>query len=213
MANFSQNNQANQNVSQKDLLMAKYHNARHNLLLVVIFTAVNIGLLVANANTYFLFSAFIPYALADLGMYLCGMYPAELYGEEIPEMVFFDKTVFAVFMVIAVVFIVLYLLSWIFSKKPRVGWLIFALVIFAIDTLGMFALTGFAVDSIVDIIFHVWVIVSLISAISAYFKAKKLPDEAPVIEAQAEEVVEATEDAPSVEETPAVSKLNGEDMN
>lgn len=33
MANFFKNNQANQNVSERDLLLSKYHNSRHNILL------------------------------------------------------------------------------------------------------------------------------------------------------------------------------------
>ena len=70
-----------QQLSQREQLTNKYMGARHNLLLVVIFTAVNIGLLVAQSNSYFLFSASIPYYLVDLGMYLCGKYPMEYYAD------------------------------------------------------------------------------------------------------------------------------------
>ena len=42
-------------------LESKYNKSIANLLLVVIFTVINIVLLVLNANSYFLFSAFIPY--------------------------------------------------------------------------------------------------------------------------------------------------------
>ena len=61
-----------QQLSQREQLANKFMSARHNLLLVVIFTLVNIVLLVAQSNSYFLFSASIPYYLVDLGMFLCG---------------------------------------------------------------------------------------------------------------------------------------------
>lgn len=133
------------------------------------------------------------------------MYPAELYGEEFAELVFVDKAFFVTMLVIAVISVVLYLLSWILSKKPRVGWMIFALVFFILDTLGMFAVTGFAVDSIVDVIFHIWVIVSLISGIAAYYKLKKLPEDVPV---DSSDAAEAPAEAAQVG-----SMLNGESMN
>ena len=53
----------------------KYNSSIANLLLVVAFSVINIVLLVTNANTYFLFSAFIPYFVVDYGMYFCGLYP------------------------------------------------------------------------------------------------------------------------------------------
>jgi hypothetical protein len=46
-------------------LETKYNSSIANLLLVVVFSAVNIVLLLVNANTYFLFSAFLPYFAVD----------------------------------------------------------------------------------------------------------------------------------------------------
>jgi hypothetical protein len=161
-------------------------NARHNLLLVVGFTLINIILLVTNANSYFLFSAYIPYVIVDLGMALCGKYPAEYYGGEMESLEFLDNTFFVITLVVAAVFLVLYLLSWLLCKKPRVGWMIFALVFFVIDTAGMLLLAGISADMIMDIVFHGWVIVSLSGAISAYFKLKKLPEEEVLADVPAE---------------------------
>ena len=81
------------------------------------------------------------------------------------------------------------------------GWLIFALVIFVIDTLGMLAFLGFDLSNIVDMIFHAWVIVSLVMGIIAAAKLKKLPEEEPVIFEieQVEERVAETENTPSDE--------------
>lgn len=177
MGLFNRNNNAATQLSPRQILENKYSSSCGNLLLVVVFTAINIVLLVANSNTYFLFSAYIPYLLADLGMYFCGLYPAEVYGGSTVGMDFLSKSFLVVMLGIAAVILVLYLLSWLFSRKQKPGWLIFALVIFGIDTVAMLVLNGFAVDSIVDYLFHGWVIYSLISGISAYSKLKKLPEE------------------------------------
>ena len=166
-----------QQLSQREILVNKYQSARHNILLVVAFTLINIILLVTNSNSYFLFSASIPYFIVDLGMLLCGKYPQEYYAGELAGIGTLNDTFFVVTLVVAAVIVLLYLLSWIFCKKPRVGWMIFALVFFAIDTIGMLYLMGISTDAILDIVFHGWVIVSLISGVTAYFKLKKLPEE------------------------------------
>lgn len=176
MGNLFTNKQT-EAVPQRQLLESKYASARHNILLIVAFTVVNIILLVAQSNTYFLFSAYLPYLIVDFGMVLCGMYPAEYYGEDLSGIEFLDKNFLTVMLVIAAVVLILYLLSWIFSKKSRVGWMILALVFFGIDTIAMLALNGIALDMIVDIVFHVWVVVSLIGGVSAHYKLKKLPEE------------------------------------
>lgn len=163
--------------SQSSLLLNQYNAARSNLLLVVGFTLFNIILLVTNSNTYFLFSAYIPYIFGDFGMYLCGKYPAEYYGADMADLKFAGNGVFALFIGLAVVFIALYFLCWIFSKKQRVGWMIAALVLFIADTIILLLIGGISVDLMMDYVFHVWVIVSLSRGVVAYFKYKKLPPE------------------------------------
>lgn len=178
MGFLTKNKEQKQELSQRQILETKYRNARSNLLVVLAFTIVNIILSVANANTYFLFSAYVPYMLADLGMMLCGMYPQEYYGEELAGIEFLDKGFLAVMLAIAGVILVLYLLSWIFSKKNRRGWMIFALVLFAIDTALLLLMNGIVLDMILDYVFHGWVIASLISGIVSVGKLKKLPEDA-----------------------------------
>lgn len=178
MANLFANNTQKEQLSQREMLTNKYMSARHNILLVLGFSLINIILLVTNSNTYFLFSAYIPYIIVDLGMALCGKYPLEYYGEELESIEFFNDTFFVITLVIAAIFLLLYLLSWLLCKKPRIGWMIFALVFFGIDTAGMLLLEGISADMILDIVFHAWVIVSLSGAVSAYFKLKKLSEEA-----------------------------------
>ncbi len=174
---------------QRRLLEARYNKSRHNLLLVLIFTVINIVLLVTNANSYFLFSAYVPYMLVDLGMDMCGMYPAEYYGADYSEYVFLNPSFFAICLGIAIVILAMYLLSWIFSKKARVGWLIFSVVFFVLDFIILLLVVEINSSIMIDIVFHVWVIVSLMMGIISHFKLKKLPVEEIVVD-ETEEVVE-----------------------
>ncbi len=177
MGLFNKNTAGGAALSPRQVLDNRYNSARHNLLLLVAFTVINLVLLVTNSNTYFLFSAYVPYFLTDLAMLLCGMYPAEFYTGEWAGMEFLPKGVFAVALVISVVILLVYVLCWIFSKKYRGGWLIAALVFFGLDSLAMLVLNGFDMAQIIDYVFHIWVIVSLVGGISAGAKIKKLPPE------------------------------------
>ncbi len=162
--------------TKREVYERNYNNGITNLLLIIAFSVINIVLLVANSNTYFLFSAFIPYFLVDVGMFYTGTYPEEYYyGLGFTE--FLDKSFLVVTIVIAAVVLVLYLLCWLFAKKKKIGWLIFAVVMACIDTVAMLVLGGIAMESIIDIIFHAWIIFSLINAVVTYNKLKKLPEE------------------------------------
>ena len=187
------NRQETQNVSGRQALEMKYASARRDILIVLAFTIINIILLLVNANTYFLFSAYIPFMIADTAMFLCGKYPAEFYEGYAIE--FLGQGVFAVLLVIAAVILVMYLLSWFFSDKGRVGWMVFAAVLFGLDTLGMVLLGGLSLDYAFDILFHAWFLYSLISGVCAYYKLKKLPpeEETPVLAEEAEPVTTTEE--------------------
>ena len=174
MGLFNKNqNQEAQQISSRQRLEGNYAAARKNILLVLAFTTINLILLVSNSNTYFLFSAYIPFAIVDIGMILGGRYPEEVYAEFV-DFEPLGTPALVIALVLAVVICVLYLLCWLFSDKKRVGWLIAALVLFATDTILML-LNGIGLGSIMDVIFHGWVIISLSMGISAYFKLKKLP--------------------------------------
>lgn len=164
-------------LSNRAALENRFKNSRGNLLLIVVFTLINIVLLATNSDSYFLFSAYIPYALVDLGMFLCGRYPDEYYGEEFADMEFFGSSVFTVFIIIAVLATAVYLLCWFLSNKNRYGWLIFALVLFVGDTLTMFLFLGISSEIVIDFIFHISVIVSLSFGISAGVKLKKISED------------------------------------
>lgn len=176
-------------LTQKAILERRYKNSISTILLVLGFTTVNAVLLLTNADTYFLFSAFLPYLAVDYGMYLCGLYPAEYYyGDE----VFMEKSFLFFMLAVAAIILVLYLVCWLFARKKKVGWLIFALVFFAIDTASMFYLIEIGMDSVADIVFHGWVLVSMAIGVHSYYKMKKLPDEEPADEVLAEDAAEDT---------------------
>ena len=176
MGLFSKNN-TNEAIPERQRLETKYAQSRHNILLIVLFSLINIILLVADGSTYFLFSAYVPYLFADLGMLFTGSYPSEVYTGDLAGMEFLPKSFFVVMLVIVMIILVLYLLCWIFSKKQRVGWMITALVFFVIDTAAMLLMIRITADVIVDIVFHGWVIISLAMGTAAHFKLKKLPAE------------------------------------
>jgi len=168
----------NTGVSQRQIYESKYTSSRMNLLLVVAFTVINMVLCLTNADMYFLFTASVPYILTGLGMFLCGKLPEDIYfEEEFNGMEFLDTSFLWIMVAISFVIVALYLLGWIFSKNHKVGWLIFSLAFFCVDTVVMFLYYGFDVSMIIDIVFHAWVIYSLSVGIHAYFKLKKLPEE------------------------------------
>lgn len=149
-----------------------YNAALLDLLIIVAFTVINIVLAFINADTYFLLSAYIPYALVSVGMYTTGRFPAKYYEDDI--VYDFADTSFLVKMVIAAaVILAIYLVCWYFAHKKKVGGLIAATVLFTIDTVFMFAVTGITADRLFDLILHVLIEATLIYGIVCFKKMKK----------------------------------------
>ena len=187
--------------AQRRAYETKYNNARINLLLVVAFTTINIILLATGSYSYFLFSASIPYFVADMGMLLCGKYPPEVYVEELEFSAIFGESVFPIFLILALAIVSVYLVFWFLSKK-RPGFLMAAIILFVIDTLGMFVLYGISFDSIIDIVFHIYVIWSLASGIKANNALIALPREE-ITYGEGEGFVTVDPVAPNEEAAPA----------
>lgn len=130
--------------------MAKqtYKGARNNLLLMLVFTLVNIVLAFVKSETMFLFSATVPYMTAVAGAYS-------------------EDTIFlGIWVCITVIIMVLYFLCWLLSKR-HYGWMVGALVLFVIDTLVMASvyLNAQEISGIMDIVFHVWILYYLIMGV------------------------------------------------
>ncbi len=146
----------------KEKYLKSYETSRYNLIVMAAFTLVNIILLLLGSDTYFLFSASIPYFTA--------LFPCVL-ALEIPSYASWILPLAGV----AVLMLVPYVLAFFFGKKPeKYGWMIFALICFTIDTAGYFILFGISLDSIVDLVFHLWVMVYLILAVRAGVKLREL---------------------------------------
>ena len=193
MAKLFSSGQQGTIISPRAKLAQQYTAARSNLLLVVLFTLVNVILALASSDKYFLFSAHIPYIIVSIAMLLCGRYEEEFYLEVlggVPEY-FLSDTVFYVMLAIAFVCIALYLLCFFFSAKGRWGWLIVSLVFIIADTLYLFYNWGISLDSVLDYLFHAWIIYYLIKGITAIRKLKALPEE---------EEVTAADDAATTED-------------
>lgn len=149
--------------NEKTIAAAKYENSRKNLILVVVFTVVNLALLLFKSNTMFLFSATVPYFVAALGVAT----------EASPIMI--------IAMTFAVICLVAYFVCWLLSKK-HYAWLIVALIMFTADTAFMALLYIIMKDfsGIADVIFHAWVLYYLVVGVINGVKLKKLPDESTV---------------------------------
>ena len=170
-------------LSPREKLINRYRNARSTLLGVMLFSAINVVMAAFGSDTYFLFSATIPYFIAMLGAILCGRMSDEFYAYlELGEMDFLPGWLMIGFAVIALVLVAAYFVLWLLSKH-RVGWLIAALVFFALDTVLMFVLFGF-VGMILDIVFHIWVLVSLILGVVAYKQLQNMPPEEVYVQPQ-----------------------------
>ncbi len=181
MGLFNKNESTVVQPTQRQMLENNVRNARHNILVVLGFSLLNIILLVTKSYTYFLFSAFVPYALADLGMALTGKYPAEYYGEDLSGLTFLDNSFLAIMLGIAGVMLIVYGLCWLFAKNKPTAWFVVALVLFSVDTLLMILIQGISLDMILDYVFHGMIIFSFARGISAVKKLKNLPEEPQVL--------------------------------
>lgn len=163
--------------SERKIYEQKYKASRIYLLIVTLATALNLVFLLANDDYYILFSAFIPYLIVSLGMYMCGRFPDDYYTEGWEDTPFLDNSFLIVTLIISFVLFLLYILAWRMSSKNRGGWLIFALVLFGFDTISLFLLIDSPIDLLISLAFHALAIYELIVGIRAWCKLKALPPE------------------------------------
>lgn len=172
---FNANTPQNQRPPLRGDLQATYDRSRANLLLVLIFTVINL-FSVTFANSYFLFSATLP---AIFPAVMTQMAADEEYLATIGMTPETATPLIIVGLVIGLVLSVPYLLCWIFSKK-RVGWMVAALVFFSIDCLLL--LISFDLTMILDIIIHAVVMYYLITGVINGFKLRDMPEDMPLPE-------------------------------
>lgn len=130
------------------------------LLMVAALTAINILLIAINASFYFPFSAYLPLLITGVGLSMG------------------TTTALTVCIIISVIITVIYALLWFLSKK-KTAFIAVALGLFLIDSGFMLAGIDWAnpVSSLVDVLFHVWVISYLIIALVAKKKLKTMPED------------------------------------
>lgn len=152
-----------------EYLAAKAKSGRHSLLLIIIFTIINLVMILADQGTYFLFSASVPY-------YVTLLLKALENGFSSGTWVNGPATIGA--LVFSFVVLTVYFLCWLLSDKHR-GWLTAALVLFIIDTCAMMVFCWLLYDNplpnVVDLIFHIWAITELFQAVRARKKLQNMP--------------------------------------
>ena len=140
----------------------KFDISRKNLLSVVIFSTINILLLLFGVSISFLFSATLPAFVFVVGQILSAETGMSLY--------------IMVSTLLSFVIISLYGLSYLFSKKNK-SFILVALIAFSIDSLFLLRniIVGFDVSYLFEIAFHVWVMYYLIIGTKAWSDLKKMP--------------------------------------
>jgi hypothetical protein len=165
----------------------KYDRCRSNLLLVLLFTVVNL-FTVTFGNSYFLFSAtfpvLFPATMAEIAADTAYLAEMGLTADDTTALI-------VVGLVIGLIMTVPYLLCWIFSKK-RPGWMVAALVFFSLDCLLL--LTSLDLSMIADILIHGWVMFYLITGVIHGFKLKTMPEDDPLPEYNMDSYAEYTFD-------------------
>lgn len=142
-------------------LQARNRTRRMNLLLILAFTVINVALIFTDANSYFLFSALLPYWLFGFG-YLQGVTVLMVAGGAI-----------------LLVYLVIFLL---WDKHPVFP--IAALVLFVLDCgfLVWLCLGEPISHYIVDIVFHVAMLYYLINGVTTAFALRKKQKEEAALE-------------------------------
>jgi hypothetical protein len=174
-------------MSPRAELRMKYDRCRSNLLLVLLFTVVNL-FTVTFGNSYFLFSAtfpvLFPATMAEIAADTAYLAEMGLTADDTTALI-------VVGLVIGLIMTVPYLLCWIFSKK-RPGWMVAALVFFSLDCLLL--LTSLDLSMIADILIHGWVMFYLITGVIHGFKLKTMPEDDPLPEYNMDSYAEYTFD-------------------
>ena len=141
---------------------AKYKQGRYALLLIAIFSIVNLFSVVLT-ETYYLFSSYITQLLAILG------YTFYLETGAIVWVILFG--------LLGLISVLPYLVCYFLSKK-RAGWMIAALVLFSLDSLifCVLELPYFNVSMILDIAIRIWALVSLVLGVKYGLALKDAPE-------------------------------------
>ncbi len=173
-------------------LYRRANSARTNVMLVIALTVLNIALLFLGTDSYFLFSASLPYYLTFFMLLYTGNMSESIidYAENgWTEADFLPNAFLWAAVIFAVIVLGLYAVCFFASRsKTKLadgtavysfsgGWIVTATALFFIDTVaymgGMMLLFGFDASMLLDLGIHVLVMVELIMGAVAAFKLKK----------------------------------------
>lgn len=139
----------------------KYRVCIASLLLMGFVTVLNIVMMFKGSDIFYPFSIYIPFAVVDYAMYLCGLYPAEHYGD-ITGIQFYDKSVLIGAVLIAIIVIAGFLACWFVAKKHNQIPLIVSLIFLGVDIIIMGFMEG--LSSLIGIVLHAIVMFTLVGA-------------------------------------------------
>lgn len=147
-----------QQIYEKEIMEEKYEAARKNLLLMLVLTVINIVLVAFDSTVIMLFSATIPYYAAALALMIR------------------SQSMLILGLGLAIILLLAYFLCWYFSKK-HYGWMIFALILFIVDTIGLILIYILSEDisGVLDLIMHIWILYYLVIGVINGYKLKDLP--------------------------------------
>lgn len=158
--NANQNEDKSSREYQEQLL----GRSRGFFLTIIIFTVINLVLLVLNQGTYFLFSASIPYYLTGISLVMDG----GAVGQNA-----------AVALGVSAVLLGFYLLCWLLSARKPV-WLTIGICIFAVDTAALIyvclKLLESPLDGLFDLLIHALLIWEMSKGVTAAKNLKDMPE-------------------------------------
>jgi len=138
----------------------KFEKARNNLLVVILFTVVNLLLSAFNTNLNFLFSATLP------------QFVFEVVKAIDPDT---ESNIFIIAgLIMAFITIIPYFIFWILTRRAR-GLILAALIFFGIDSFLLIVLVldmESKASFLLEIVFHVWILYYLIIGVIAWFKLR-----------------------------------------
>ncbi len=171
----------------------RFETSRRQLLSLVAFTAINLVLVMIQADFYFIFTALIPVYALYIGKELTLEFGVAFYN------------IFGYG--IAVFLLLLYGVSWFFTKRYRT-FILIAFVLFLLDCLVMvyFILAyGFELSDAPNLLYHGWIIYTLTLSVIDWYKLRKVApeDEELALTALVPPVAEVTTPLDSVEAEPS----------
>ena len=177
-------NYASKPTKTKEMYQRDLNMSRMNLLLSVIFTVVNLVMVMCSVTTSFFFSASIPYYPSLFFAINCGIFDTSYYEAFYEtyenglyadtwqqEITFLDPSIFWAVFAISILMIVGLLLLWFFSKKYKVCSMI-TLAFYIVDTLFLLGFSFFlgsaGIELILQLLFHEWIVYYALLSVRAW---------------------------------------------